>query len=847
VALPIDAVLPDVVDALRAGPAVVVEAPPGAGKTTRVPRALLEADLSRGEIWVLEPRRLPARLAAERVAAELGERVGATVGYSVRFDDVSGPSTRLRFVTEGLLVRRLLAEPELPGVGAVVLDEFHERHVATDLTLALLRRLQLGARRDLRLAAMSATLDAAPLQAFLGGCPNVRSEGRLFPVDIEHLDAPDTRPLAVQVTAAVRRVLREGPDGDVLVFLPGAAEIRRAQEALAAAPGAGDLLLLPLHGEMPLEDQARAVRRAERRKVILSTNVAESSVTIDGVTAVIDAGLARVATHSPWTGLPSLAVAKVSQAAATQRAGRAGRTAPGRALRLYTRHDLDGRRPRDVPEIARADLCETVLSLAALGVPDPAAFAWFEAPPAAALQAARTLLASLGTTDARGELTPLGRRVLRFPLHPRLGRLVCEGEARGAAAGACLVAALISERDVRRKARASFDGERAETAETAEISELVDLFRQAEARGFRHDALRALDLDARAVEAVSRARRQLLPACARGGAALEPGGEAEDQALRIATLAAFPDRVGRRRAPGDRNVVLAAGGTAALGPEPGSEWMVAVDVQQTAGRPGGARLRLVAAIQPDWLLEVAADRIEDVDRLVWNPDTARVERVTGMAYGALALAETVAPAPPGEEATRMLVEAARARGLERLPGAEGLPALLTRLDFARATAGEAHAAAFPAAATDGAEALLRLACEGRTSFVELAEADLPSAALGALAPEARRLLATLAPERVSLPSGRSVPVHYQPGQPPWIESRLQDFFGMRAGPAVGGGRVPLTLHLLAPNGRAVQVTSDLGGFWTQHYPALRRALSRRYPKHAWPEDGATATPPPPRR
>ncbi|HVU49896.1 MAG TPA: helicase-related protein, partial [Polyangia bacterium] len=431
-ALPVDAALPDVTRALREGRAVVVEAPAGAGKTTRVPRALLEARVVEGEIWILEPRRLPARLAAERVARELGERVGETVGYTVRFEDVSSPRTRLRFVTEGLLTRRLVSDPRLGGIGAVVLDEIHERHVQTDLALALLRRLQRGARPDLRVCAMSATLQAEPLREFLDGCAGVRSEGRLHPIEIEHLAAPDERPLHEQVTGAVRRLLREGLEGDVLVFLPGAAEIRRAQEALAAAPGASELLVLPLHGELPLEEQTRAVRpEPGRRKVILSTNVAESSITVEGVVAVVDSGLARVASHSPWTGLPTLAIAKVSQAAATQRAGRAGRTRPGRALRLYTRHDHDARRAFDLPEIARADLADTLLTLAALDVGPLADFEWFEAPPAAALGAARDLLRALGALDAADRLTPLGRRMSRLPVHPRLARLVCEGETRG--------------------------------------------------------------------------------------------------------------------------------------------------------------------------------------------------------------------------------------------------------------------------------------------------------------------------------------------------------------------------------------------------------------------------------
>ena len=420
--LPIDDILPDAVAALRAAPSLVIEAPPGAGKTTRVPPAILAAGLSgRGEVVVLEPRRLAARLSARRVAEELGERVGETVGYQVRFEEVAGPRTRLRYVTEGLLTRRLLADPALAGVGAVVLDEFHERHLQGDLALALLRRLQRTARPDLKLVAMSATLDAGPVARFLGAA-SLRSEGRRFDVAVEHLSPeeaarPDVR-LEEAVARAVRRLHREGMDGDVLVFLPGAAEIRRSREALAEWAAASGVDLLPLHGDLPPDEQDRAVQPGPRRKVILSTNVAETSVTIEGVVAVVDSGLARVASHSPWSGLPTLEVRKVSRASAAQRAGRAGRTRPGRALRLYTRHDHDARPGFDVPEVLREDLSETLLAISALGAAD--GLAWLEPPPAAALDAARALLLRLGAVDARADITETGRRMLRLPVHPRL-------------------------------------------------------------------------------------------------------------------------------------------------------------------------------------------------------------------------------------------------------------------------------------------------------------------------------------------------------------------------------------------------------------------------------------------
>src|SRR5512138_2768050 len=507
--LAIDPLLPAIVAELRAAPSLVIEAPPGAGKTTRVPGALLAGRVvGEKEIVVLEPRRLAARLAARRVAEELGEPVGETVGYQVRFEDVTSPRTRIRFVTEGLPTRQLLSAPTLPSVGAVLLDEFHERHLQGDLALALLRRRQRTARPDLKLVAMSATLDAAPVARYLGAA-TVRSEGRRVEVAVEYLTAeeaakPDLR-VEELVSRAVRRLVREVPEGHVLVFLPGAAEIRRSAEALAGFAEAAGIDLLPLHGDLSPEEQDRAVRPSRRRKVLLSTNVAESSVTIDGVVAVVDSGLARIASHSPWSGLPSLVLRKVSRASAAQRAGRAGRQGPGRALRLYTRHDHDARPEFETPEIEREDLAETLLVLASLGGKDD--FEWFEPPPAAAEQAATGLLLRLGAIDAAGALTTLGRQLLGFPLHPRLGRLLVEAAHRGAGTEGALLAALLGERDLRD--RRALDGTRLPPTGPSDLLELAQLFGEAERCRFDPDRLRRMGVGVGAARAVDRSRRQL--------------------------------------------------------------------------------------------------------------------------------------------------------------------------------------------------------------------------------------------------------------------------------------------------------------------------------------------------
>jgi ATP-dependent helicase HrpB len=913
--LPIDEILPGAIETLRRAPSLVVEAPPGAGKTTRLPPALLDAGLAGGgDVLVLEPRRLAARMAARRVAEERGESVGETIGYQVRFEEVAGSRTRLRFLTEGVLTRRLLADPTLKGVGCVVLDEFHERHLQADLALALLRRLQRTSRPDLKLVAMSATLDAAPVARYLDDCAVLRSEGRRFEVRVEHAARHDERPLEAQVEAAVRRLVSEGLDGHVLVFLPGAAAIRRAQESCARVAAEAGLRVLPLHGELPAAEQDAAVRPSRERKLILSTNVAETSVTVEGVAAVVDSGLARVASHSPWSGLPVLKVSRVSRASAAQRAGRAGRTREGRCLRLYTSQDFGARPEHETPEVRRLDLAEPVLELRAAGVADVGAFEWFEPPSPEALEAAETLLRRLGATDAAGRVTEVGRSMLRLPLHPRLARIVVEAESRGVAREACAVAALISERDIR-ASRVAFGGaSRAEArgrdegrgrAEargragreaarhgSSDLIELLDLFSEAEARGFTEAALRRLDLDPNAVRAVERVSRQLRRLRRRGAAAnaesLAGGTKVESRAqeasaalsketsrtlseeaphalseegetkLLVSILAGYPDRVARRRATPERRdgsdvragtpaeLLLSGGGTAELAPSSvvrGAEFLVAVDAEERAdagrshARAAKTVVRLASAVEPDWLLDLFADALAERVEARWNARDERVEVVRRLVYDQLVIDEWRAPRAEGPEVTRALAEAALDAGPQAFADAQEIERLLARVEF---VAGAFPEARLPALGEEDVRAALAELCEGLRSFAGLREAaragGLTERLRRRLAPEQTRLLAQMAPERVTLAKGRQARVLYERGQTPSVASRLQDFFGMREGPRVAGGRVPLVLRLLAPNQRPVQVTTDLAGFWERHYPALRRELGRRYPRHAWPED-----------
>jgi ATP-dependent helicase HrpB len=766
VKLPVDDVLEDVRAALRGGRAVVLEAPPGAGKTTRVPPALL--DVVRGQIVVLEPRRLAARLAARRIAEELGGSVGEVVGYQVRFEDVTSAATRIRFVTEGLLLRQMISDPTLRGVGAVILDEFHERHLQGDLALAMARKIP-----DLKLAVMSATLDAGPIAAFLGA-PIVRAEGKLYDVTVEYVDGGDSR-LEAQVAAAVRR-LRD-LDGDVLVFLPGAAEIGRAAAACGAPGVAGDREIVTLHGDMNAAAQDRAVRPGPRRKVILSTNVAESSVTIEGVVAVVDSGLARIASHSPWTGLPSLRLAKISQASAAQRAGRAGRLRPGVCVRLYTKHDHDTRPRHDVPEVRRADLAEAALLLGERA-PD-----WFEPPEPSAWQAARALLDRLGAAALRDEM-------LRYPLHPRLARMMIEAERRGVTGEASWIAAALGE-------RTSPDGRPASSGRS--------------------------DLDSLASERtpiIERARAQIAGLAKRGPRAKDP-----DAAIALAVLAGFPDRVARRRRPKEPELVLSEGGSADLSPSSvvrDAELMVAVDVtERRTGTNRRVEVRRACAIDTTDLIELFPERVVEEREAIWNPDGERVEIAERLRYDALILDETRRPpgAQPQDAAIAAKILLAHAT-IDRT----GVDRLLARIEHA----------GLPAPDLDAA--LVEL-CAGATRVADLRDRSLRQIL-------ARGLDLRAAPEHVTVGT-RRVEIQYERGKPPWIETRLQDFFGTVRGPRVGDR--PLVLHLLAPNQRAVQVTTDLEGFWDRHYPAIRKELMRKYPKHSWPEDPRVAAPPQPKR
>ncbi len=845
VALPIDPLLPEIVRSLAEVPRLVIVAPPGAGKTTRVPPALLDCGLvPDGEILVLEPRRVAARAAARHLASERGVKLGQEVGYRVRLDTRAGPRTRLTFITEGILIRRLQTDPLLEGVDVVVLDEFHERSLQADLALALLAEVQRELRPTLRLVAMSATLESAPLAAFLGDCPVLRAEGRTYPVQVHHVEQPDDRPLTVRTAGAVTRALSAADDdgGHLLVFLPGAAEIRRTAEALESVAGRFGVRVLPLHGDMDASTQDAVLAPGGRRKVILATNVAETSLTIDGVTTVVDSGVVKQLRHDPRWGLDRLELVPISRASATQRAGRAGRTAPGRVFRLWTRGEHHGRSERDRPEVQRVDLAAVVLQIRAWGCADPADFPWFEPPPPAALQRAERLLSRLDAVERAG-VTSLGRRMLSVPLHPRLARMLVAAHDAGHVGPGALLAALASERDVLSSARAFGARAPSEAPEGVATSDLLWRLERITEAGRGPDAvLRGHGLDPRAVRRVRAVARQLERAV-ENALGRAPRREPTERELLGLLLLGAVDRVGVRRREGGSRLLLSGGREAELdGASVVREGTLLVAHRVADGQRGrAARVHLASQITAELLDEVVPGSVQEGQRLTFDEGTGRVVAEQQRRYGELVIERRSVPVRDRAAAGELLAEAvARAprRALDPSPEVEQW---LARVGFAAHHLPEAGLPRFDDAALGELGSEL---CLGRLSFEELRRENL-LAALGArLTREQAALLEREVPLRFTVPSGSHIRLDYpadpSTGEPPVLAVRIQELFGLEQTPTVARGRVPVLLHLLAPSQRPVQVTRDLQSFWDRGYHDVRKELKGRYPKHAWPVDPRTA-------
>jgi len=832
--LPIEPLIPELRRTLDRSMTVVLQAPPGAGKTTRVPLALLDQPWLAGQrLILLEPRRLAARAAARRMAALLGEPVGETVGYRMRMDTKVSSRTRIEVVTDGVFVRQLQQDPALSGIGLVLFDEIHERSLDSDLNLALCLEVQGALRRDLRLVAMSATVDGAALARLLGDAPVLTSEGRSFPVETIHLDRPAGQSVEDAVAAAVRRALAEAAGdlpGDLLVFLPGAAEIRRVAQRLDDLAG---VRVAPLYGDLPQPEQDAAIQPdpAGRRRVVLATSIAETSLTIEGIGIVIDGGLMRVPRFDPRSGMTRLETVAVSQASSDQRRGRAGRLGPGRCYRLWSEPSQRGLLPFTPPEILAADLAPLALELAGWGAA-PAQLAWLDPPPAAAFEQARALLAGLGALDEAGRITDHGRAMARFGTHPRLAHMMIAGQTLGRGRTAAALAAILSERDLV-KARPG--------ARDADLRLRLELLDPA-AHAARHlpDGV-AVDRGAvqRARQTARQWQRQL------GGAA-----EAIDSnAAGLLVALAYPDRIAQRRAGRDGGqFVLSNGRGARL---PATEPLAAADYLAVADLDGGgsggredARIFRAAPLGLDEIERGFAGHIETRALVAWDGREQAVRARRQRCLGRLVLKDEPLEPAPREAITAALIEGIRTVGLGCLPWTAALEQWRARAMFLRRQ--DAPPGAWPdlsdAALAASLEDWLAPFLDRASRLSHLKNLDLGAALRARLDWAQQRALDSAAPTHIVVPSGSRLPIDYQQGDVPVLAVRLQEMFGLTATPAVVGGTVPVLLHLLSPASRPVQVTRDLASFWTTGYRAVRADLRGQYPKHYWPDDPLQAQP-----
>ena len=809
--LPIDEILPELLAVLERSSNLVLQAPPGAGKTTGVPLALLgEAWRGDGKIVVLEPRRLAARSAAARMASSLNETVGQRCGYRVRLDSRVGPKTRIEVVTDGLFTRMIQDDPSLDGVAAVLFDEFHERRLDTDLGLALCLEVQAALRPDLRLVVMSATLDAAPVAALMDGCPVVTAAGRSYPVTVNHLSAPAPNRLGQSIASAVKNALDAGP-GDLLVFLPGAPEIRQTQRALGNEELGDGTDVLPLYGDLDQAAQDRALAPAMdgRRKIILATSIAETSLTIAGIRHVVDAGFARTGRYDPRTGMTRLETIRVSQAGAEQRAGRAGRTAPGTAWRLWPEAQHRSLARFTAPEIAEADLAPLLLELAQWGTSDPAGLRLLDQPNPAGLARARSLLADLGALNPEGRLTPHGKRMTGLGVHPRLAHMLLAAEP-GDESLAAAIAAVLNE-------RITLPGPR-----DSDLRARLEFI--ANPRGN--------DIARRALEAARRLLRQTGKAW-----------QTFDPARAGAVLAlAYPDRIAERRGGPGRFRLSSGQGTFV----PETDPLAAEDylaVAELDGQVPLSRIWLAAPVTKPELETVLADRIETVEEIAWDDKVGSVQARRRRVFGALVFQESRIEQPPVERVVEALLDGIRQNGLACLPWSEEALSLRSRIGFlARIDGDQGNWPAMDdVALAEDLETWLRPALAGRRSLADLQALDMAALMHDLLDWEQRQRLDSLAPTHITVPSGSRIAIRYESDGPPVLAVKLQEMFGLARTPAIADGKVPLQLHLLSPARRPIQVTSDLAGFWAGSYHAVRADLRGRYPRHPWPEDPAAAT------
>ena len=845
--LPIYEIQEAIVASVRDQRRVIISAPTGSGKSTQVPQMLLNAGLlGTGQVVVLQPRRLATRLLASRVAWERKTELGSEVGYQIRFENVTSPQTRIRFVTEGVLLRQLVLDPALPGVSAVIFDEFHERHLYGDITLARALDLQETIRPDLKLIVMSATLDAARLEEYLAPCRVLESQGRTYPVTMRFSGSPsytDKRPVWEQAAEAFSDFVQSGGEGDVLVFMPGSYEIIQTIQAISNTNESRGFVLLPLHGELPPREQDAAVARYEKRKVVVATNVAETSLTIDGVRCVIDSGLARIPRYDPQRGINTLLVDKISRASADQRAGRAGRTAPGTCLRLWSQEEHAHRPAQEAPEIKRLDLAEVILTLKAADIANLSKFRWLDPPEQMALTRGEQLLADLGALEpnqetAESRITDVGRKMLAFPLHPRYSRMLLAAAEYRCVHQACLIAALTQGRDLllrnvdreTNERREDLLGEKA----ASDFWILMRAWNYAARNNFQLEACRKLGLHMVTARQVGPLFQQFLDIARREGLETNPT-EVPDQALQKCILIGFSDRVARRVDSGTLRCDLVHGRRGLLARDSAvhhSPLLVAAEVREVEGKDKTVNtlLSLATAVEEAWLRDLFPKDLTTSLRVFYEPADKRVYAEETLRFRDLTIGARRADPPPEAESAKLLSQEVLAGRLLLKTWDHAVEQWILRLNLLQTWCPELQ---LPPVDDEARKYLVEQVCQGAVGYKDIKDKPVKPIIQAWLNSTQRDMVEKYAPERLSLSNGRTPKVTYETGAPPHIALKIQELYDVQSLPKIGMNKTAVVVHILAPNQRPVQITSDLAGFWQTHYPRIKQELQRKYPKHQW--------------
>jgi ATP-dependent helicase HrpB len=839
--LPISEIEQQLLESLTTHRRLVLTAPTGSGKSTQVPQKLLDSGLLRaGQVMVLQPRRLPTRMLATWVARTRGVKLGGEVGYQMRLDNVTSAATRICYLTEGVLLRRMLADPDLTGVSAIVFDEFHERHLFGDITLARARQIQATTRPDLFILVMSATLDVAAVQNYLHPCGLLSSAGRAYQVTVEYLAKP-ARDVSVWELAVreLQGLLRAHPQGDALVFMPGAYEITRTVRAARDALGP-QFLIFPLHGELPPAEQDAAIARYDRRKIIVATNVAETSLTIDGVRLVIDSGLARSPRYDPYRGINTLLIEKISRAAADQRAGRAGRTATGRCLRLWTAHEQNARPAQEIPEVKRLDLAEVILTLKAGGINDFTTFQWLEAPDPRALKRAETLLADMGAIeDIGGAITALGQRMIAFPVHPRYARMLLGGHEYDCVRPVALIAALTQGRDLLMRRQAEqIDATAVDLFDESESDffVLMRAWRYARRNGYDEERCRRMGIHPQAARQIESLFEQFLSIAAVEGFDIRDKPMAPE-AVQRCVLLGFCDHVAKRLSPGSQRCEMTHGRRGVLVRDSVVKAPLFVVSEAREVESGAARdrtlnvmLNLATAIKEEWLRELFPDDFTESRVVVYDPAQRRVIARDEVRFRDLVLREKLSDKPPTDEAAAILAREVGAGRCQLEHWNEAVEQWILRVNRLRQWMPELE---LPAIEETDRLSMREHICHGAFSYNEVRGRPVLPLVKSWLSRRQQAWLDEYAPERIQLPGGRTVKVIYSADGPPTIAARIQDLYGIKNALWIANRRVALRIEVLAPSNRPVQVTENLSVFWSETYPKLKHELRRKYPKHEW--------------